>query len=139
MPLNTQLANATVNGQADNLSARLNSGFLRIYDGAQPATADTALGAQVLLAELTFGATAAPAAVNGLITFNAITADASANATGTATWFRAFSSNGTTVVMDGSVGTSASNLVLNSVSIVASGTVSVSSFTHDVLNASAGL
>lgn len=139
MPLNTQLANATVNGQADNLSARLNSGFLRIYDGTQPATADTAIGAQVLLAELTFSATAAPAAVNGLITFNAIGSDTSANATGTASWFRCFQSNGTTVVMDGSVGTSASNLVLNSTSIVSGGTVSVSAFTHDVLNASSGL
>lgn len=139
MPLNTQLANATVNGQADNLSARLNSGFLRIYDGAQPATADTAIGAQVLLAELTFSATAAPAASNGLITFNAIGADTSANATGTATWYRAFASNGTTVVMDGSVGTATSNLILNSTSIVILGNVSVSSFTHDVLNASSGL
>lgn len=44
MALNTQLANATVNGQADNLSARLNSGFLRIYDGTQPTNADTAIG-----------------------------------------------------------------------------------------------
>lgn len=139
MPLNTQLANATVNGQADNLSARLNSGFLRIYDGTQPATADTAITTQVLLAELTFSATAAPAAVNGLITFNAIGSDTSANATGTASWFRCFASNGTTVVMDGSVGTSASNLVLNSTSIVAGGTVSVSAFTHDVLNERSGL
>lgn len=139
MPLNTQLANATVNGQGDNLSARLNSGFLRIYDGTQPATADTAIGAQVLLAELTFSATAAPATVNGLITFNAIGSDTSANATGTASWFRCFQSNGTTVVMDGSVGTSASNLVLNSTSIVSGGTVSVSAFTHDVLNSSSGL
>jgi hypothetical protein len=139
MPLNTQLANATVNGQADNLSARLNSGFLRIYDGTQPATADTAISTQVLLAELTFSATAAPAAVNGLITFNAIGSDTSANATGTASWFRCFQSNGTTVVMDGSVGTSASNLILNSTSIVALGTVAVSSFTHDVLNDRSGL
>lgn len=139
MPLNTQLANATVNGQADDLSARLNSGFLRIYDGTQPATADTAITTQTLLAELTFSATAAPAAVNGLITFNAIGSDTSANATGTATWFRCFASNGTTVVMDGSVGTSSSNLVLNSTSIVSGGTVSVSSFTHDVLNSSSGL
>jgi hypothetical protein len=139
MPLNTQLANATVNGQADNLAARLNGGFLRIYDGTQPTNADTAIGAQVLLAELTFNATAAPASTVGLLTFNAITADASANATGTATWFRAVSSNGTTVVMDGSVGTATSNLILNSVSIVAGGNVAVSSFTHDVLNASAGL
>lgn len=139
MPLNTQLANATVNGQADNLAARLNGGFLRIYDGAQPATADTAIGAQVLLAELTFNATAAPASTVGLLTFNAITADASANATGTAAWFRAVQSNGTTVVMDGTVGTATSNLILNSTAIVILGTVSVSSFTHDVLNASSGL
>lgn len=139
MPLNTQLANATVNGQGDNLSARLNNGYLRIYDGTQAATADTALGAQVLLAELRFNATAAPATSNGLITFNAITADASANATGTASWFRALSSDGTTVVMDGSVGTATSNLILNTTAIVILGNVSVSSFTHDVLNSSSGL
>ena len=139
MPLNTQLANVTVNGQADNLSARLNGGLLRIYDGVQPATADTALGTQVLLAELTFNATAAPAAAGGLLTFNAITADASANATGTASWFRATNTAGTVVVLDGSVGTATSNLILNSVSIVLGGNVAVSSFTLDVLNASAGL
>lgn len=142
MALNTQLANATVNGQGDNLSARLNSGFLRIYDGTQAATADTAVGAQVLLAELTFSATAAPATSNGLITFNAITADSSANATGTPTWFRAVQSNGTTVVMDGTVGASGANLNLTGLTggqIIIAGTVSVSSFTHDVLNASAGL
>lgn len=142
MALNTQLANATVNGQGDNLSARLNSGFLRIYDGTQPTNADTAIGAQVLLAELTFSATAAPATSNGLITFNAITADSSANATGTPTWFRAIQSNGTTVVMDGTVGASGANLNLTGLTggqIIIGGTVSVSSFTHDVLNASAGL
>lgn len=139
MPLNTQLADATVNGQADNLSARLNSGFLRIYDGTQPATADTAISTQVLLAELTFSATAAPAAVSGLITFNAIGADTSANNSGTASWFRALASNGTTVVMDGSVGTATSNLILNSVGISAGANVSVSAFTHDVKNAQSGL
>ena len=139
MPLNTQMANATVNGQGDNFSARLNNGYLRIYDGTQPATADTAIGAQVLLAELRFNATAAPATVNGLVTFNAITADASANASGTASWFRALSSDGTTVVYDGSVGTATSNLILSSVGITAGDSVSVTALTHDVLNSSAGL
>lgn len=142
MALNTQLANATVNGQGDNLSARLNSGFLRIYDGTQPATADTAVSSQTLLAELTFSATAAPATSNGLITFNSITSDTSANATGTPTWFRAVQSNGTTVVMDGSVGASGANLNLSGLTggqIIIGGTVAVSSFTHDVLNASSGL
>lgn len=142
MALNTQLANATVNGQGDNLSARLNSGFLRIYDGTQPATADTAISTQVLLAELTFSATAAPAASGGLVTFNALTADSSANATGTPTWFRAVQSNGTTVVMDGTAGASGCNLNLSGLTggqIIIGGTVSVSSFTHDVLNSSSGL
>jgi len=139
MPLNTQVSDPAVNGQADNLSARLNGGLLRIYDGVQPANANTVLGAQVLLAELTFNATAAPAAIGGLITFNAIASDASANATGTASWFRATNAAGTVTIMDGSVGTVTSNLILNSVSIVIGGNVAVSGFTHDVLNASTGL
>lgn len=141
MAKNTQLANATVNGQADNMATRLNNGYLRIYDGTQAATADTALGAQVLLAELRFNATAAPAASNGLLTFNAFTADSSANATGTATWFRALKSDGTTVVFDGNVGVTGSTscLEMATVSIASGVQVSVTSFTHDVLNASSGL
>lgn len=139
MAKNTQLADATVNAQADALARLLDNGYLRIYDSTQAATADTALGAQVLLAELRFNATSAPAASSGLLTFNAITSDSSANATGTASWFRALKSDGTTVVFDGSVGTSASNLVLNSTSIASGATVAVSSFTHDVLNSSSGL
>ena len=65
MALNTQLSNSAVNTEADALGPQLNTGYLRIYDGTQPATADTAIGAQVLLAELRFNATAFPAAVAG--------------------------------------------------------------------------
>ena len=87
-------------------------------------------------------ATAAPAASAGVITFNALTSDASANATGTPTWFRAVQSNGTTVVMDGTVGASGANLNLTGLSggqIIAGGTVAVSGFTHTVAKATAGL
>lgn len=139
MALNTQMADATVNAQADALSDLLDNGYLRIYDGTQAATADTAIGAQVLLAELRFNATAAPAASGGVLTFNAITSDSSANATGTASWFRCLKSDGSTVVMDGSVGTSSANLILATTSIVAAQVVSCSSFTHDVKNATSGL
>src|SRR6185503_21167946 len=62
------------------------SGFLRVYDGTQPTNVATALGAQVKLAELALSATFAPAASGGVLTANAITTDASADATGTATW-----------------------------------------------------
>lgn len=139
MSLNTQIADATVNAQGDALARLLDNGYLRIYDGSQPATADTAVSTQTLLAELRFNATSAPATSGGLITFNAITSDSSANATGTAAWFRCLKSDGTTVVMDGSVGTSSANMVIASTSISSGQTVSCSSFTHDVLNSSSGL
>lgn len=101
---------------------------LRIYDGTRATDADTAIGAQTLLAELTCNATFAPAASGGVLTLNAITDDSSANATGTASWFRLTNSAGTTTIMDGDVGTSGSDLNLNSVSITSGGTVSVTSF-----------
>lgn len=139
MALNTQIAAATVNSQANSLATLLNSGYLRIYDGTQPATADTAISTQVLLAELRFNATAAPSASGGVLTFNAITADSSADASGTAAWFRALKSDGTTVVMDGSVGTATANMILSTTTITATQTVSCSSFTHSVLESSSGL
>jgi len=138
MALNTQLTNTAVNAEADALARLLDTGYLRLYDGTQPATGDTAISTQVLLAELRFNATSAPAASAGVLTFNSITADSDANASGTATWFRAFKSDGTTAVLDGSVGTSSANLVLNSASIVIHAAVSVSSFTHTVAKSTSG-
>lgn len=99
--------------------------LLRIYDGTRPATGGTAT---TLLAELTCNATFAPAASSGVLTLNAITQDSSANATGTATWFRIVKSDGTTHVLDGNVGTSGSDLNLTTTSIVATQPVSVTSF-----------
>ena len=127
-----------VNTEADALAPLLNTGWIRIYDGAQPATGDTAIAAQVLLAELRFGATAFPAAVAGVLTANAITADSSANATGTAAWFRTFKSDGTTAVLDGTVGTATSNMILSTVAINIGVTVSCSSWTHTVAKATSG-
>jgi predicted amidohydrolase YtcJ len=128
MALNLKLSEAAVNAEADAHSALLNSGYLRIYDGTQPTNADTALGSQVLLAELRFGATAFAAASAGVATANAITSDSSANATGTAAWYRTLKSDGTTVVSDGSVGTSGANLNLNSVSITVGAVVDCTAF-----------
>lgn len=102
-----------------------NAALLRIYDGTRPATGGAAT---TLLAELTCGTPFAAAAVNGVLTLGAITQDASANATGTATWFRIVKSDGTTHVMDGNVGTSGSDLNLTTTSIVATQPVSVTSF-----------
>lgn len=101
------------------------SALLRIYDGSRPATGGTAT---TLLAELTCNATFAPSASGGVLTLNSITQDSSANATGTATWFRIVKSDGTTHVLDGNVGTSGSDLNLTTTSIVSTQPVSVTSF-----------
>lgn len=138
MAKDTQLSNAAVNAEADALSALLNNGFLRIYDGTKPADASVAVSSQVLLAELRFAATAAPAAAAGVITFNGLTADSDADNTGTASWFRALKSDGTSVVMDGTVGAAGANLNLNSVAISQHAQVSASSFTHTVAKATTG-
>jgi hypothetical protein len=132
MALNPKFSNLCVNAEADALAALLNNGYLRIYDGAQPTDADTAIGAQVLLAELRFNATAFGAAALGVLTANAFTADSSANATGTATWFRALKSDGTSTMFDGSVGTASADLILNSVAIQSGAGVSVSAMTVTV-------
>ena len=130
MALNPKRSNAAVNAAADALTTLLNNGYLRIYDGTQPATADTAVSSQTLLAELRFNATAFGAASAGVATANAFTSDASANNTGTASWFRALKSDGTTAVFDGSVGTTSADLVVNSTGISTGAEVSVSSFTY---------
>jgi len=87
--VNPKYSNFMVNAEADAVGNALNNGYIRIYDGTQPTNADTAVGAQVLLAELRFGADAFPAASAGVLTANAITDDSSANATGTASWVQA--------------------------------------------------
>jgi hypothetical protein len=106
------------------------AGKLRIYDGSQPADADTAISGQTLLAELTFSDPSFGAASGGVLTANSITSDSSANASGTAAWFRVVDSDAN-AVFDGDVSTSAAgtgDLQLDSTSITAGQTVSVSSF-----------
>jgi len=114
------------NNRLDELTALIDAGtagLFRIYDGSRPATCGTAT---TLLAELTLSATSSAAASGGDLTFNPITADSSANAGGTATWFRIVDSAGTCVI-DGDVGTSGSDLNLNSTTISILQEVSVSS------------
>lgn len=136
MALNTRISAAMAIAMCDTAVDRLDLGagaaLVRIYTASQPADPDVAIGAQTLLAELTCSDPAFGAAVDnnpgGRATANAITADASANATGTAAWFRAVQSGGTAEI-DGEVGTSGADMNLNTVSIVAGAEVAISSWT----------
>ncbi len=130
MPNNLKTAITARNAALDAIAPLANTGYIRIYDGTQAATPETAIGAQVLLAELRFGATAFAAAASGVITANAITSDTSINATGTASWYRALKSDGTSAVWDGSVGTATSDMILNSVSLVSGAQLDITSLTY---------
>ena len=127
------MAVALRNSRLDAITTRAGaSALLRIYDGTRPATGGAAT---TLLAELTCNATFAPAAASGVLTLNAITSDSAANATGTATWGRIVQSDGTTHVLDCSVGTSGTDIILNTAAIVTNAAVSVTSATFTEANA----
>lgn len=107
------------------------SALLNIYNGTQPASPDVAITSQTLLATLTCNVTFAGAAASGVLTLNSITSGTGTAGAGTgtaATWFRITTSGGTAHV-DGTVGTSASDLNLNNTNIAQGQTVAVTSWT----------
>lgn len=128
MALDPRRSAAAANAACNAFAALFNNGYLRIYDGAKPAGPGTALSGQVLLAELRFGATAFGNASSGVATANAVTSGVAGNS-GTASWFRALASDGTTAHWDGTVGTATSDCIVPTVAISAGITVSVTSMT----------
>jgi len=117
--------NSRLQDIADAINAGVGGGRLRIYNGTRPATGGAST---TLLAELTFSDPCELSITGGVLTFDTITADSSANADGTATWFRLVDASGV-FVADGDVGTSGTDLNLNSTAIAIGQTVSVTSFT----------
>jgi hypothetical protein len=136
MALNPFFSDTFAKAALDAGCALANAGKLRVYSGAQPTDANTAIGAQVLLGEFTMNATAFAASVasgaapnrSAVATANSI-ANITALVTGTAAWFRLVKSDGTTVLFDGTVGLSGSDLNLTDITLTAGETMSVSSFT----------
>ncbi len=130
MALNPHVDDAGANAAADAVSALCNSGFIDLMSGTQPAANGAAT---TVLASPTFAATARTgSSAGGVATFAAI-GSVAAGATGTATWFRAYKSDHTTAVFDGSVGTATSNIVLNSVAISSGATVSITALTFTII------
>lgn len=127
-----KIAAASGAAMLDALKALSNSGTLIIYSGTQPTNPDTAISGNTALATFTFNATAYGSdSLSGgfeqtTAAFAASTVTAAA--TGTAAWARMLKSDGTTVVADLTVGTSASDVNLNSVSITSGGNVTLTSF-----------
>ena len=109
------------------------SATMIINSGSQPAETTTSdsgtnLANPVPDSTTVFGS-ATNSTSNGLatITANAIASDTNAANTGTAGYFRMKSSGGTTIIQ-GNVGTSSTDLTLNTTSINAGDTVAITSF-----------
>jgi len=128
MASNLQYSNGTRDAQQQGLITYAGTGALiKLYTGTQPANANTALSSNTLLVTLTISG-AFGTDSNGTLTFNTVS-NGTAVAAGTATFFRIYKSDGTTVVMDGSVGTSSADLVLNTTTVAINDTVAISSGT----------
>lgn len=135
MAAQPQMSQAAAQAGLDAILAKLNvnpPGKIRILTGAPPANLEAA-ETGTLLAVLTFSNPAFPASVaitsprGAKATANTITADTNADATGTAGYFRAVDGNGL-AVLQGTCGTSDADMILNTTSIVAGATVSISSY-----------
>ena len=128
MASNLQYSNGTRNAQQQGLITYAGTNaIIRLYSGTQPANANTDISTQTLLVSLTVSG-ALGTDTNGTITFSTI-GNGTAVASGTASFFRIVKSDGTTVVMDGSVGTASADLVLNTTTIATNDTVAITSGT----------
>jgi len=128
MASNLKYSNGTRDAQQQGLITYAGAGAkINIYNGSQPANANTAITTQTLLVTLTISGSFGTDS-NGTITLSTVT-NGTAVATGTASFFRITQSNGTTVVMDGSVATSDADLILNNTNIATGQVVSISAGT----------
>lgn len=134
MALTLVVTNAVAQAMLTAVKTAIDAGtaaIIEIYTTAQPTDADTALGAQTKLATLTMDATAfgavGDANPGANMTAAAITPDASADATGTAAWFRLLTQAAGTVIMDGSVGTSGADINFNTTSFTAGSEIEITS------------
>lgn len=123
MAYSTELRNAKLDA---NTTVIGNAGKLEIYAGTDSAGTLNAEG--TLLAVLTLGSPFAPVASGG-VQSPTLPAATTAVATGTAGWARVTKADGTTAVMDLTVGTSGAQINLNTLSIISGGAVSVTSWT----------
>ena len=127
--MTTRISTGARNAAATAIATLLDGGSIEIRTGAQPATPGTAASG-TLLGTLTLSSPAFGAAATGVVTANAVTSDSSADNTGTAGWFRAYSSTSTAVI-DGSITATGGggDMTLDSISIIAGGVIACTSWT----------
>lgn len=130
--LSTLARNAAVDGIVDLLDGGTGAGTIDVRTGSAPTNVDDA-STGTLLGTLTFSGTAFGAGSSGTATAASITSDTNADASGDAGHFRAYpgAAADTAATFQGSAGESGDSpdLVFDNKTIVAGGTIAISSFT----------
>lgn len=132
--ISTAARNAACDAIVDLVDAGTPPGLLKIYDatGGVPAIT-SAISTQVLLGTLTMSTTAFGSASTGVATAATITQDSSADATGTAAFFRITNAAGTAIIQGTCTATGGGgDLVLVTTSIVATQPIQITSLTFTV-------
>lgn len=133
MPL--QFSVAVRNARLDTIETAIGaSAILRIRTGAVPATCATA-DAGTVLATLNLPSDWMAAAASGSKALLGTWQDLSADATGTAAHFRIYDTSGTTCHIQGTVGTSAADLIVDNTSFNAGQRFDITAFTITDANA----
>lgn len=124
-----QLSVAVRNARLDTIESTVGtSAILKILTGSAPADCATATSGTVL-ATLNLPSDWMAAASSGSKALLGTWQDTSADNTGTAGYFRIFDSGGTTCHMQGTVGTSATDMIVDSVSFTAGQQFNITAFT----------
>lgn len=139
--ISTGLRNAMLGTGGPGLVGALQNGFIDIYSGAQPTTANSVeAGAKLCRITSTSGTGVADGLKFGTAASGVIEKDSTAwsgvcSADGVAGWFRFYGSGGTAgtstteIRMDGSVGVTGADLNLSHTTLATSATVLVKTFT----------
>ena len=124
-----QFSAAVRNARLDAIETAIGtSAVLKIRTGSAPADVATADSGTVL-ATLSLASDYMAAASSGSKAKSGTWEDTSADATGTAAHFRIYASDGTTAHMQGTVGTSGTDMIVDSVSFTAGQAFTISAFT----------
>lgn len=126
--MTVKYSTALRNAQLDAIEPRVAGNVLRIYSGAAPANiTDAASG--TLLASITLPADPFAAAASGSKVKAGTWSTAGASASGTAGYFRIVNTSTSETVMQGTVGTSAADLIVDNTAFVAGQAFTVTTFT----------
>jgi hypothetical protein len=132
MASDAKISTVAANAEANTIATLLSNGYLRVYGGDKPASADD-VTASPPLAELRFAEVAFRPAEGGIIVSNPIAPDMNTAGGADATWYRTFSEDGVTPVFDGTIGLTGCNINLQpSVTVHPGGELHIGSISYRV-------